>query len=606
MRYNIYENGGAVEGLVTLSGMTITGYITLRGDPFERMEAVSKQYVDFLASVARSNHIVSGTFNQLRLPAFTGGQVTSVAGNNVLTIIPTGVAPNTYTKITVGVNGLVTSGSNLTPADIPNLGWLKIVTGKPTTLAGYGISDGVTKVGGTVIGVLTANSHPVDTKDVATKQYTDSKVLNNKTYAVGDLITGGYDTPPTGFLRCNGGEVSKTTYAALYSLIGDTYSPPAEEGGEGLGLYAYGKPWSMQYRINQSQTSILTGYQTATAFPVNISVSNSVVTKNRVYVFPGFINGNLTTNYYTAPINPDGTLGTWTIAGQTPTTVLDSACLIVKNRLYLIGGWANLSSIVSNRLLTATINPDGTIGAWVLSTLPVSIGGTEAFYVHGKIFVFPGWENGGLTNTVLIGELSEDGTTVAWTTTVSPGFTNATETCFTIDNNMYSIINSVVDNPSFFIWERYLFEDGSYSSLIPKTSYPGHSYGPPVVTENAIYLFNYIDPNTSSYTGAKITLSNGTFGELTKFTGISTYRKNFTTFVTGGKVYVVGGEEVVSGSVTYRNHVASFNFSGGLNDYTLYYDETIASGSGTIDPDKFRLPDYTSTTDPVGKVFVKF
>ena len=229
MRYNIYENGGAVEGLVTISGMTVTGYISLRGDSVERMEAASKQYVDFLASTVKSNSVVSGTFNKERLPAFSG-QVTSVAGNNVLAITPTGVAPNTYTKITVGVNGLVTAGSNLTVTDIPNLSWLKIATGKPTTLAGYGISDGVTRAGGNVTGVLTANSHPVDDKDVATKQYTDSKALSSKTYEVGDLITGGYDVPPTGFLRCNGGELDKTTYAALYGVIGDLF------GGSGTGF----------------------------------------------------------------------------------------------------------------------------------------------------------------------------------------------------------------------------------------------------------------------------------------------------------------------------------------------------------------------------------
>ncbi|MDR1559339.1 MAG: hypothetical protein LBS84_06520 [Clostridiales bacterium] len=47
----------------------------------------------------------------------------------------------TYTKVTTNAQGHVTSGSNVTAGDIPNLDWSKITTGKPATLAGYGITD---------------------------------------------------------------------------------------------------------------------------------------------------------------------------------------------------------------------------------------------------------------------------------------------------------------------------------------------------------------------------------------------------------------------------------------------------------------------------------
>lgn len=49
----------------------------------------------------------------------------------------------TYTKVTTDAQGRVTSGATLTAADIPNLEWSKITSGIPTTLAGYGITDGV-------------------------------------------------------------------------------------------------------------------------------------------------------------------------------------------------------------------------------------------------------------------------------------------------------------------------------------------------------------------------------------------------------------------------------------------------------------------------------
>jgi phage-related tail fiber protein len=57
----------------------------------------------------------------------------------------------TYQKVTVNVKGLVTAGSALVASDIPNLDWSKIVSGKPTTLGGYGITDSASGVNGTAL-----------------------------------------------------------------------------------------------------------------------------------------------------------------------------------------------------------------------------------------------------------------------------------------------------------------------------------------------------------------------------------------------------------------------------------------------------------------------
>jgi hypothetical protein len=55
------------------------------------------------------------------------------------------VTAGTYGKVTVDTYGRVTAGMALAAADIPNLDWSKITSGKPTTLAGYGITDAYTK-----------------------------------------------------------------------------------------------------------------------------------------------------------------------------------------------------------------------------------------------------------------------------------------------------------------------------------------------------------------------------------------------------------------------------------------------------------------------------
>jgi phage-related tail fiber protein len=55
------------------------------------------------------------------------------------------VTAGTYPKLTVNSKGLITSGTSLIATDIPNLDWSKITTGKPTTIAGYNITDAYTK-----------------------------------------------------------------------------------------------------------------------------------------------------------------------------------------------------------------------------------------------------------------------------------------------------------------------------------------------------------------------------------------------------------------------------------------------------------------------------
>jgi len=98
----------------------------------------------------KSGSTPAGKANALttaRTIALTGDAAWSVsfsgAGNvtGTLTLANTGVSAGTYGKVTVNAKGLVTGGTSLAATDIPALDWSKITTGKPTTRAGYGITD---------------------------------------------------------------------------------------------------------------------------------------------------------------------------------------------------------------------------------------------------------------------------------------------------------------------------------------------------------------------------------------------------------------------------------------------------------------------------------
>lgn len=83
------------------------------------------------------------TVNIIAGTGLSGGG--DLSANRTLSLAVSGVTAGAYTKVTVDAYGRVTKGTYLITADIPALDWSKITSGKPTTLAGYGITDAYTK-----------------------------------------------------------------------------------------------------------------------------------------------------------------------------------------------------------------------------------------------------------------------------------------------------------------------------------------------------------------------------------------------------------------------------------------------------------------------------
>lgn len=86
----------------------------------------------------------SGTFARKADAIAITGDATGTGtlfGGIAITFVNTGVVAGSYAKVTVDAKGRVTAGGSLAAADIPSLDWSKLTTGKPTTMAGYGITD---------------------------------------------------------------------------------------------------------------------------------------------------------------------------------------------------------------------------------------------------------------------------------------------------------------------------------------------------------------------------------------------------------------------------------------------------------------------------------
>lgn len=146
-------------GIIDMTG----GGVNVPQVPSNINSAVSKFYSDTtvagravdVSTLANGQSLVwNTTLNTWKAVTSTSGTVTSIVAGiglsggtitstGTIGLATTGVAAGTYTKLSVDSYGRALSGGVLVSSDIPSLDWSKISSGKPLSLAGYGIIDGV-------------------------------------------------------------------------------------------------------------------------------------------------------------------------------------------------------------------------------------------------------------------------------------------------------------------------------------------------------------------------------------------------------------------------------------------------------------------------------
>lgn len=98
--------------------------------------------------------------------------------------------------------------------------------------------------------------------------------------------------------------------------------------------------------------------------PMQLARWNSSARAYNSYVY--VLGGSLTNMVEYAQINPDGSLGTWSYtSSMTMSRGSQPATAILNNYLYVLGGSDNYNSY-TNTIERAFINPDGSLGAWTL------------------------------------------------------------------------------------------------------------------------------------------------------------------------------------------------------------------------------------------------
>ena len=606
MRFKIMRQGGYMDTGLSNTGGTLTGPLILSGNPTQALQASNKSYVDSVLSGLNAANLTSGTLSAERLPLFTG-DATSPQGSVNFTLNPTGVSAGAYPKVAVNTKGLVTNGYTLTQADIPSVSWTKVTSNKPTTLSGYGITDALSPAGGTVTGALDVSLAPTDPLHVVNKTYIDGLTSPVVPAVTGDLIRRFDPVTPSGYLRCNGGLVSKTTYPALYAIIGDAYIPAPASSGVGLG-----KPWAYQYDINTTQSAALGNWVNAAGVaPLATYYNGIAVTKNRVYAMGGVTVSGSTyttrTEVYTAAINPDGSLGAWTASTAMPGPKALGEVVVLQNKLYYIGGYSSWGTnfILANNTYVANINPDGTLGAWTTSPAPANTGGRPLVYVrNGKLYCADaGNYHGSSQFTLNSATINGDGSLGAWQTVSTPSGIGGMMIGCVIKDYVYSFNDRDANwDLSDQIKRATINADGTLSNFtVVGGTFLTNLYNCQLyITKNRIYAYG-----TDTFVeGIKTTYSapinaDGSLGSWAAG-GLQTKASMYGCgFAVSNRLYLYAGWDSVVPATT--NTIQYTSITGGVSDYSPYYDP----GYQAVDPNNFRLPDYTARELDASYTYIK-
>jgi hypothetical protein len=281
-------------------------------------------------------------------------------------------------------------------------------------------------------------------------------------------------------------------------------------------------------------------------FPIYITHTSSIVNNNYVYVIGGssidIINSYSNRVYY-APLNDDGSVGSWILSTSTlPTDFAYHSSVVNNNYAYILGG----SSYLSISVLYAKLNDDGSVGSWIQTTgLPRSCELSTSFVNNNYVYVIGGLNGENVLNTVYYAKLNNDGSVGSWNTSTFP---KSLYSATSIVNNNYVYVIGGTDNINVFntVYYAKLNNDGSVGSWnTPIYNFPISLYGATsIVNNNYIYVIGGTNNNTTLNTVYYAPMyADGSIGALSVssisyFPFLSYYH---TSVVNNNYIYIIGG-----------------------------------------------------------------
>ena len=247
-----------------------------------------------------------------------------------------------------------------------------------------------------------------------------------------------------------------------------------------------------------------------------------------------------------APINANGTLGTWTATTALPSARGLQTSVAYNGFVYSIGGSPDGSFGLVD-VLVAPINANGTLGAWSATTsLPTQRSAHSTVVYNGYLYTFGGSPDAQVAlSEVLYAPIQADGSVGAWSTTTALPTGRQGLSCVAYNGFVYAMGG---DNGSFNFMSDVLVApinaNGTLGSWTATTALPAGRYFLSSVAHNGfVYVIGGWDASLamSGEVFAAPINSNGTVGTWSATTALPSGRLAHATMVYGDNVYSIGG-----------------------------------------------------------------
>ena len=298
-----------------------------------------------------------------------------------------------------------------------------------------------------------------------------------------------------------------------------------------------------------SDTNGIGSWQSGPNLPNPTNSGGGLIHGNFIYVVGGNVSSTPSNLVLMAPINQDGTIGAWVATTPLPATFTQGAVTSFNGFIYVIGG--QRPGGISAQIWAAPFNPDGTIGAWtVIAPLPSTLQNHQAICASGFMYVVAGFNGTGFVTTVISAPINPDGTIGAWTATAALPNANASFGLVNYANRLFVIggQGTIASSGAYLgsvVLSAPITVNGTLGAWVSVTGIPENRFAMQcAVLNGAIYVMggqnNYLPTGGVYY--ARVN-SDGTINSWTVATPLPTSVLNGIGCALNGAIYVIGGSQ---------------------------------------------------------------
>jgi N-acetylneuraminic acid mutarotase len=278
----------------------------------------------------------------------------------------------------------------------------------------------------------------------------------------------------------------------------------------------------------------------ATAFATARYNHTTAAYNGFLYVIGGTTGSAYLNDIQFAPINSNGTIGTWTATTSFATPRAAHASAVYNGYLYVTGG---TDGTPMSDVQFAPLNADGSVGAWsATSSFTTARSDHTSVAWNGYLYVIGGIGSASLDD-VQVAPIRADGTVGAWTATTP--FPTARDSHTSVAYNGFLYVIGGRDGTTYYdlVHVAPLNLDGTVGAWSAGTFMAGGLYDHASVAFNG-YLYVIGGRRASSnyrFVNQAPLLPNGAIGEWESSNPISTTRYAHAAAAYGSRLYVLGG-----------------------------------------------------------------